>query len=273
MTTLLPRAPVVDALTEEVAALDDLLSGLLDDEWKAQSPCPGWDVQANVAHIVGTESMLAGVDAPATEDDLGARDHVRNDIGGFNEVWVAGLTSEPPAEVLERFRAITAQRLDALRAMDQETWDAEGFTPAGKDSYGRFMRIRVFDCWMHEQDIRDATGRPGHAWGSAVDLSLDEMATALGFVVGKKAGAPDGASVTFALEGEADRRIHVLVDGRAAVVDALDGPATTTVHTDVHTFSRLAGGRVSLAAVSNRVAVEGDTTLGQAVVDNLAYTI
>ena len=22
------------------------------------------------------------------------------------------------------------------------------------------MRIRVFDCWMHEQDIRDALNRP-----------------------------------------------------------------------------------------------------------------
>ncbi|CAN5737315.1 maleylpyruvate isomerase family mycothiol-dependent enzyme [soil metagenome] len=273
MTTLLPKDPVIDALAEEVDALDDLLSELLPDEWKAPSPCPGWDVQANVAHIIGTESMMAGVDAPATEEDLAARGHVRNEIGGFNEVWVAGLADTPPAEVLDRFRDITAQRLGALRAMDQEAWDAEGFTPAGKDSHGRFMRIRVFDCWMHEQDIRDATGRPGHLWGPAVDQVLDEMSASLGFVVGKLASAPDGSSVTFAIDGEVDRQIHVLVDGRASVVDALDGPATVTIRTDVHTFSRLAGGRVSLAAVSNRVSVEGDEDLGHRVVENLSYTI
>ena len=40
--------------------------------------------------------------------------------------------------------------------MSQEEWDAESFTPAGKSTYGRFMQIRVFDCWLHEQDIRDA---------------------------------------------------------------------------------------------------------------------
>ncbi len=273
MTTLLPRTPLIDALAEEVSALDDLLSELVDEEWEAESPCPGWDVQANVAHIIGTESMLAGVDAPPTEGDLSAREHVRNDIGGFNEVWVAALADDAPADVLARFREITARRLDDLRAMDQEAWDAEGFTPAGKDSYGRFMRIRVFDCWMHEQDIRDATNRPGHTWGPAVNLSLDEVAASLGFVVGKKAAAPDGASVTFALEGEIDRHIHVLVDGRAGVVDELDGPATATIHLDVHTLSRLIGGRVELAAVSNRITLDGDRDLAQRVVDNLGYTI
>ena len=33
-------------------------------------------------------------------------------------------------------------------------------TPAGPDTYGRFMRVRDFDCWMHLQDIRDALGQP-----------------------------------------------------------------------------------------------------------------
>ena len=73
--------------------------------------------------------------------------------------------------------------------MSDDEWNAESFTPAGMDTYGRFMQIRVFDCWLHEQDIRDAVGRPGHETGLAVEVVLDEMATALGFVVGKKAGA------------------------------------------------------------------------------------
>ena len=38
------------------------------------------------------------------------------------------------------------------------TGTPRSFTPAGKDTYGRFMQIRVFDCWLHEQDIRDALG-------------------------------------------------------------------------------------------------------------------
>lgn len=282
MTTRLDQTAVIDALAAELASLDELLTDLPAEEWRTPTVLPGWDVMANVAHIVGTEAMLAGADPPPDLDDVTSRPHVRNDIGGFNETWVSALADEAPAAVLDRLRTLTTERLTALRAMDTEAWDAEGFTPAGLDTHGRFMRIRVFDCWMHEQDIRDAVGRPGHTRGPAVELAVDELESAMGFVVGKRAGAPSGATVTFALHGGrpdsttddgVDRQIHVAVAERASVVAALDGPATAIIRTDVHTFSRLAGGRTTADAVADAVTVDGDEALGHRIVANLAYTI
>lgn len=269
--TSLPKERVVDALAAEFAALDELLTSLAPEQWSLPTACPGWDVQANVAHVIGTESMLAGIDAPAVTVDRDARPHVRNDIGGFNEAWVVGLAEASPAEVLERFRSITAGRLEALRAMDQAAWDAEGFTPAGTDTYGRFMRIRIFDCWMHEQDIRAAVGQPGHDAGPAVELSLDEITASMGFVVGKRAGAPEGSSVTFELLGDGGRTFHVLVAGRGALVEELPGPATVTLRVPVVAFTRLAGGRDD--ADPSAVEVVGDAELGARVVEHLGYTI
>jgi len=272
--TLLPKDETVAALLEELAAIDGLLASLDPADWHRPTALPGWDVQANVAHIVGTESILAGVPTPPTSVPVADLAHVRNDIGGMNEPWVLALASLTPEEVRDQLRAIVEQRTGALLGLTQDEWDAEGFTPAGTDSYGRFMRIRVFDCWMHEQDIRDAVGRPGHLGGAPVELVLDEMATAMGFVVGKRAGAPDGARVTLALVGEAARDIHVVVDGRAAVVDALDAPASVVITTDVHTFTRLAGGRTRWAAIdSDLVTIEGDPALAEQILQNLAYTI
>ena len=40
-------------------------------------------------------------------------------------------------------------------------WDEQTLTPVGPGTYGLFMEIRVFDCWVHEQDVRRAVGRPG----------------------------------------------------------------------------------------------------------------
>jgi ubiquinone biosynthesis protein UbiJ len=57
------------------------------------------------------------------------------------------------------------------------------------------------------------------------------------------------------------------------VVPELDGPATVTIRTDVHTFSRLAGGRTTAEAVADAVTVDGDEALGRRIVANLAYTI
>jgi hypothetical protein len=95
----------------------------------------------------------------------------------------------------------------------------------------------------------------------------------MGFVVGKKAGAPAGARVTFDLTGPGGRQVHVAVDERAAVVDQLDRPADVVLRMPVHTFSRLAGGRANAGELRATVEVEGDDALGQQILDNLGYMI
>jgi uncharacterized protein (TIGR03083 family) len=154
--------------------------------------------------------------------------------------------------------------------MDQAAFDQESFTPAGPDTYGRFMRIRVMDMWTHEQDIREAVGRPGHLDGRAPATALDEVSAALGYVVGKKAAAPAGSTVRIELTGPLARRIDIEVGDRARVVDALAGEPTTTLTVPGDHFMRLVGGR---GADPGGVTVEGDATLGEAVVANLAYMI
>jgi uncharacterized protein (TIGR03083 family) len=264
---------MIEALETEFKSLDALLSDLDDEEWSRPTALPGWDVSDNVAHIIGTESMLEGRDAPDPGVDVKELPHVRNDIGAFNEAWVAGLRGTPPAEMVAMLREIAAVRIPALRAMSPDDWDKEGFTPAGMDTHGRFMRIRVFDCWMHEQDIRGAVGRPGHDGGPAVRMVLDEMTASLGFVVGKRAGAPQGSSVAFDLTGPEGRLITVEVTDRARVADSLDGPATATLRLPVVAFTRLAGGRARAADLASDIGLDGDTALAQKVADNLAYTI
>lgn len=275
MASNIPKDRTVAALGEVWTSLSELLGELTDDQWRAPSPLPGWNVQDNVSHIVGTEAMLAGQHGPDVEIDRDVNDHVRNDIGAFNEQWVESLRAVPPGEVLERFRELTVARLSVLEAMSVDEWNAESFTPAGKDTFGRFMQIRVFDCWLHEQDIRDAVGMPGHETGLAVEVVLDEMATALGFVVGKKAGATAGQSVTFALTdgGAVVREFHVEVGERAAVVPTLSGPATVVLTMPVGVMTRRCAGRVGPDDLLDQVVIDGDLALASSILDNQTYTI
>jgi uncharacterized protein (TIGR03083 family) len=272
MTTV-AQEPTLAALAEEFNALDSLAGELAATDWMATTPCPGWDVRAHLAHVIGTESMLAGHSAPDVAVDPHASDHVRNDFGAINERWVRSLAGLPVGELLGRFRAVTEQRLDTLRSMAPEEWDAVGFTPAGPDTYGRFMRLRVFDCWMHEQDMRDATGRPGHEAGPVVGLVLDEMTASLGYVVGKQAALPGGSAVSIELTGDAGRTVLVDVADRARVVAALERVPTVTLRMPVGVFTRLAGGRVTPAAVEAAIEIGGDQALGRRLVENLAFTI
>ncbi|OBG36397.1 hypothetical protein A5672_20325 [Mycobacterium alsense] len=275
--TLLEKSEVLAGLFAVWDSIAALLDGLPEGEWLSASPLPGWDVQALVSHMIGTESFLAGVAAPQPDIDVAALDHVRNDIGAMNECWVRHLSGEPGAAVLERFRAVTADRRAALAGMSDGDWNAVTPTPVGPESYGRFMRVRVFDCWMHEQDIRDAVARPSsddELRGPASELSLDEIAATMGYVVGKRAKAPDGSRIIFDLTGPVGRSIRVDVDGRARVVDDFgDRQPTATIRMDGLQFSRLAGGRPMSPARAQDIELDGDKEVANQVIEHLNFVI
>ena len=275
--TVLDKDDVLEGLFASWDSIAALLAGLSEDEWRTATALPGWDVHAVVAHMAGAESMLLGLATPEPDVDLETLAHVRNFVGAMNEPWVRSLRGESGAALLERFRDVTAQRRAVLTAIPVEEWNAPTQTPAGPDSYGRFMRIRAFDCWMHEQDIRAALGRePSAAQLSGADArqSLDEMAASMSFVVGKKGQAPDGSRVLLKLTGPLSREIRVAVEGRAALVEDFGGAEPTTVVTlDGLQFTRLAGGRGPVDYRPADVGYSGDAVLGARIVENLAYVI
>jgi len=263
-------AALTAQLQETWDSIEALGRGLTAEEWLMPTACPGWTVADQVAHIVGTESMLAGESVPPG-DEAYAPSHVRNDIGRANEQWVTDLRRSDPTDLLDRFRRITARRLEALRARTEEEWDEPSWTPVGKATYRRFMQIRVFDSWVHEQDMRAAVEQPGHGEGPAAEQAIDEIERALGYVIGKRVGVPDGSGVTIELTGPVARRIHVEVDGRASVVDTLRTTADVTLRVGSITFAALACGRVDPADVA--IEIDGDQRLGQRIAANLAFTI
>lgn len=270
MPTASDRDTLVAALHEEFDALVELGRQLDEGQWHTTSECPGWTVKDLYSHVIGTERMLLG-----RPDEAGAGEHgqhVRNQIGEFNEASVALRRDRSGADVLSELERVVTERATALDEMTEADFAAESFTPAGQDTYGRFMQIRVFDCWIHEQDAREALGLPGHASGHAVEVSLDEHSTALGFIVGKKAGATEGQSVRLRLTGDTERTIDVRVDGRATVVDDLADP-TTTITIPTLLWFRYAAGRRAADASHPDVSIDGDQDLGRRVLANAAYTI
>lgn len=273
--TMLDRSEVLAGLFAVWDEIDAVLAGLTDEQWEAQTSLPGWTVRDVTAHMIGTESMLQGEATPDADMDLSTLKHIRNDIGMLNERWVRKLRSLSPAELLERFRAITGVRREALTSMGDDDWNQITATPAGPDTYGRFMRVRAFDCWMHLDDILVAVGRSAHQpQGPASRLALDEAAASMGFVVGKLGGAPDGSRVTIELTGPLARTIRVEVAGRGQVVEDFAGrEPTSTISLDGLLFTRLAGGRTTPDRHAGAISYEGDEAVGRRIVEHLNYVI
>jgi uncharacterized protein (TIGR03083 family) len=274
VVTQLDKSDVLSGLFGAWDAIDRLLDGLPESGWNAPTPLPGWSVRAVVSHLIGTESTMLGIPTPDADIDVAALEHVRNGVGVMNECWVRHLSGESGADLRNRFATVTNDRRAMLSDMSDDDWAAVTPTPAGPDSYGRFMRIRVFDCWMHEQDIRDALARPASEddlRGPAPRLALDEITTSMGYVVGKLGQAPAGSRILIELTGPLARTIRVAVNGRGQLVEDFGGrEPTATIRLDGLLFTRLAGGRTNS---TDGVELGGDHNVGARIIEHLNYVI
>lgn len=254
----------IEQLADTWGALVALGRELAPEEWDAATECPGWAVRDHFAHVAGTEASLLGRPAPPAAP---AAPHVRNPLGEMNEAWVVHWRVRPVGDLLAELESVTAERLAAMRAMSDEELEKPGWSPVGEVAYAAFMSIRVMDCWVHEQDVRQATGRPWRLDSPAAAASLDRLLGSLGYVVGKRVAPPEGTVVAVAA-GPRERRLAVR-DGRAGPAPA-DAEPTVGLTMPAETFVRLATGRAARPAVALTVVIDGDPVLGQAVLANLA---
>lgn len=249
------------------------LGGQLDErQWKLPTDLAGWTVQDNLAHLVGTERVLQGLPASPMPAEVGQ--HVKNPIGQFNEAEVEARRSCSGAEVLAEWDEVVALRLATLRGGDDAYFARETSTPTGPGTMADFLHIRVLDCWLHEQDMRRAVDTPGHLAGPAAEHTVDRLMRTLPIVVGKRAATPEGGAVVVDITGNVIRHVVCEVSGgRAAIVATPAAEPLATITLDAEAFTVLATGRRPAAALGDRIALAGDLTLAQRVVDNLNMMI
>jgi uncharacterized protein (TIGR03083 family) len=136
------------------------------------------------------------------------------------------------------------------------------------------LGIRIFDAWVHEQDMRRAVDVPGHFDGPVAEYAMERMIEVMPFVVGRRAGAPDGASVVFRISAPFALDFTITVfDGRASrVPDEPEHPTVTLSMSSVN-FLRLCAGRVDpdVALNAGLVRMSGFFGLGDAIVRQMSY--
>ena len=264
---------LVDNLEEVWARITALCADLTEEEWKRPTAVPGWTVQDNLTHLTDLESMLIGLPRPdhAVADGL---EHVKNDAGARNEVFVDARRTWAGADALAEFSQVSAERIAQLRGLTEADFGAASWTPMGPGTVRDLLPFRAFDSWVHEQDIRGALGRPGGLAGPAAEAAMDRIVGTAGYVVGKKVAPPDGTVVVIEVTPPLARTAVIAVDGgRARILDAEPDAVTVRVRVDGDTYARVACGRADPAAVLAAGSVElvGDGAIGRRVVEALNF--
>ena len=137
------------------------------------------------------------------------------------------------------------------------------------------MTARVYDSWVHEQDVRRALDRPGGSGNAASAISLGRIQDAMPFVVGKKAGCAEGTAVRFDVSGPgADARAFtVAVEGGRARPVSDDVTPTVTLSLSSIDFTRLGCGRATAAQVeaAGGIGIDGDEQVGRSVLGAMNF--
>lgn len=262
-----------DAWTHSIEAIAELVQPLVEGEWNRATPCPGWSVRDIVSHVIGLETEMLGDPRPihSLPRDLY---HVRSDFARYMEVQVDVRRHHTAPEMTSELEYILIRRARQLRNETRSPDHVIRAPLGGEQTLEQGYRLRAFDTWVHEQDLRFALGVPGNLDSPGAFVVRDMLLSALPKVVAKDAGAPVNSAVVVDVTGPVEflRTVRVDAEGRGSIDGAPSlGPAVTLA-TDWETYVRLACGRVRPAEVADRVKVEGDRELADAILDHFAVT-
>ncbi|WP_030621567.1 maleylpyruvate isomerase family mycothiol-dependent enzyme [Streptomyces sclerotialus] len=265
--------PSIDAWTHSIEAISELVTPLVEGEWNRATECPGWSVRDVVSHLIGLDCEALGDPRPihSLPRDLY---HVRSEFARYMEMQVDVRRHHTGPEMTAELEYTIIRRSRQLRNETREP-DTVVRGPQGKEqTLEHALKVRAFDTWVHEQDIRRALGQPGNLDSPGAHVTRDFLIPALAKVVAEGAGAPAGSAVVVDVSGPVEfmRTVRVDAEGNGSVDGSVSlGPAATLT-TDWETYVRLACGRVRPAAVAGQIKIEGDQELAGAVLDHFAVT-
>jgi uncharacterized protein (TIGR03083 family) len=271
-------AQAIDAWEGSLRAVNELAKRLNDEGWAAPTECPGWTVGDVVRHLCWVEARLAGRPdlEPETPLDYDALPHVRSDLSRTTETGVAARRNLAQAQVCAELDGLIDVRLAQIMALDPIAPGTEVPSVSGRTTtLGFLLRIRAFDTWTHEQDVRRAVGLPGNFATPGAQQSAAQVAASVPHVLGRGLGAPVGTTLRVRVSGkiEFERAAQVVEDGTAEPVDAVAVPSVA-IATDWETYARLSAGRLDVAdpAVLARLELSGDPALAAALPAALVLT-
>ncbi|MER7764052.1 maleylpyruvate isomerase family mycothiol-dependent enzyme [Streptomyces sp. NPDC097619] len=263
-----------DAWTHAIEAISELVRPLAESDWNRPTPCPGWSVRDVVSHVIGLECEQLGDPRPIHSLPRDLR-HVVDEPSRYMEVQVDVRRHHTSPEMTAELEYTVIRRSRQLRNEKRDPQSEVGRGPYGEAvTLETALRLRAFDLWLHEQDLRTALRTPGNLDSPGAYVTRDLFLAALPKIVAKKAGAPAGTAVVVDVHGPVEflRTVRVDASGRGSIDGTPSlGPAVTLA-TDWETYIGLAAGRVRPRHVGDRLKVEGDQELAEAILREFAVT-
>lgn len=168
-SSLAAPIPTLHLFPGERAALLGLLAELTPEEWARPTICAGWGVQDIAAHLLADDAgrLSRGRDDHDNPDfatglDLATLPGLIAAIDRQNALWVEAMRRVSPPLLIDLLRLTGEQTASYFATLDLDAmggpvdWVGPAPAPVWLD-----LAREYTERWVHQQQIRDAVGRPG----------------------------------------------------------------------------------------------------------------
>ena len=255
-----PQIEPIEAYRRTASAFYAALDFLAADDWRTPV-LRGLDIQGLVGHLTGVEHDVHR--ALAGDPEVADANHVES-----TQAEAVRQAARPPAETRTEWRRAVDRTLDLVRPVDaQQTLVA---LHGMRLPVSALLVVRAFELWTHENDIRQAVGRPASVPDASTLRLMTELAAQL--LPQATASLPEPVDVRLVLTSPgggtwdvtAGRRFPAAAATRpAAEPTTPPAAASVAIVTDAVGFCRLVANRVTPADLD--VSVAGDPARAAAV--------
>lgn len=157
---------VTRVIHEEREALVRLLADLDDEAWRAPTPCPAWPVHQLAIHLVHDDLRRISADRDGHAGawiDASSLDELVIGLDRLNERWVEAMTPTlSPRLTRDMLQWLAGPTEEHLLGLDPEARESS-VAWAGPGSHPNWLDVarEYTERWVHQQQLREAVGRPG----------------------------------------------------------------------------------------------------------------
>lgn len=265
-----PVEPILlaDRFAELQSHLLTLLRDLRADEWKLPTVLAGWTVHDLAAHLLDTDLRRLSYQRdrhPLLEPRAG--EELLPFLNRLNAEWVHAARRLSPAVLVELTALAAPQVVELFRSLDPYAPAVFAVAWAGEDASRNWLDVarEYTEKWIHQEQIREATGRPGLTRRRLLHPVLDTFLRALPHTY-RDVAAARGTEVGVVIEGEAGDEWTLRRDAAAwKLFEGLAQQPAVRVRLDQDTAWKLFSTSRRKGELVGRVEIEGDRALGEPV--------
>ncbi|MCC6555988.1 MAG: maleylpyruvate isomerase N-terminal domain-containing protein [Polyangiaceae bacterium] len=264
----LPPIVTVHLFREVNEALISLLKSLAPGDWTKPTVHPARDVKDLVAHLLDGSLRRLSIQRdgqPLDAPEIRSFEDMVAFIQVLNTSWMNAAKRISPRVLIDLLQWADPQVAELFEGLDPGRATPFGVAWAGEEWSALWFDVarEYTEKWHHQQQIRDAVGRPGLAGRRHLHPVIDTFLRGAPHAY-RDTAAADGTGVRIEITGEAGGGWHLQHEGgRWELTGSPGEPPATTVTIDADTAWRLWTKGIDRRTARERATIEGDPALAE----------